>query len=442
VQGEGKVVRALCPHGTPKVKLSNKLIQGRTHMTFQITLTARRIIALLGALNIVLVGALLFGSAGPALARRAADPEPVSPAVGADVPLSYFGPMPSEVQKELVGPVKLLRAGNFDQVAGTVTLPLYRGQMKDGRPVWYILTDTDDKANADALGLNFSGKLTYAAVDGGARVARLQKDNSLTFESGTVDFSPARELVPGDAPAFFPPKTAKPGSVGDKDYTPIVRIENSGNHIYNAPIVAFGVEAKDITFCDGNVDYGRVHDRVVKICPGANGGGTVTLKTTPIFSFAKPAFYISTDASDPVPATLDEGTLAPALANIKVGSDDSAFSAIERLFVTINGPAGKDNPQRQGLFSALTDKTDKGTPAPPLHVIGGIPTVSLDYSPLWDLNLGEWTKEAIDKGYRSRVIDEFQYLELVQQGSITGPGGKKFGSTGIIVNCPIVFRAR
>jgi len=33
-------------------------------------------------------------------------------------------------------------------------------------------------------------------------------------------------------------------------------------------------------------------------------------------------------------------------------------------------------------------------------------------------------------------------LELVQQGSITGPGGKKFGSTGIIVNCPIVFRAR
>jgi len=234
---------------------------------------------------------------------------------------------------------------------------------------------------------------------------------------------------------------AQPGSVGDADYSPLVQIMNApGTPIYNAPIVAFGVNGNRINFCNGNPDYHVVHDRVVKICPNGNGGGTVTLKMTPIFSFAKPSAYISLDASDPVPATLDNGTLAPALADVQTGRDDSAFSAVERLFVTVNGPTGMDNPQRQGLNSALTDKDDKGQPAPPLHVIGGIPTVALDYSPLWDLNLGEWTQDAISKGYRARVIDEFQYLGLVQGGWITGPGGKPFGSTGIVVNCPIVMR--
>jgi hypothetical protein len=51
----------------------------------------------------------------------------------------------------------------------TVTLPLYKGKLRDGRLVWYILTDTDDEANAAALGLNFSSKLTYAGP--GARLA-------------------------------------------------------------------------------------------------------------------------------------------------------------------------------------------------------------------------------------------------------------------------------
>jgi hypothetical protein len=36
------------------------------------------------------------------------------------------------------------------------------------------------------------------------------------------------------------------------------------------------------------------------------------------------------------------------------------------------------------------------------------------------------------------VIDEFQLLELVQEGWITGPEGEPLGSTGIVVNCPIV----
>jgi len=57
-----------------------------------------------------------------------------------------------------------------------------------------------------------------------------------------------------------------------------------------------------------------------------------------------------------------------------------------------------------------------------------------------DLNLGVWTQEAIDRGFRARVIDEFQLLGMVADGYITGPDGKPSGSTGIVVNCPIVER--
>ncbi|MDQ3699660.1 MAG: hypothetical protein M3442_01930 [Chloroflexota bacterium] len=363
---------------------------------------------------------------------------PAPGSLGTDVPLIYNGAAPSTVQKELIGPYQLLRAGQLDVEASTITLPLYLGKLSGGRNVWYILTDTSDERNAEALGLNFAAKLNYSVVGRSARVATMEKDGTVVFESGTVDFRPARRIVPGDAPNFFPPKAADPGSVGDANYTPLVRIVNAGNHVYNAPMVAFDVNADQLNFCDGNPDYSRVHDRVAKICPQR---GTVTIKLTPIFSFARPSLYMSTEASDPMVAALDAGTLAPAMSELGVGRDDGAFSAIERLFVIANGPTGKDNPQRQGLNSAVGDgPMANGGDRPPLNVIGGIPTISLDYSPLWDLNLGEWTQDAINRGYRARVNEEFQILGLVQQGWITGPGGRRFGSTGIVVNCPIVHR--
>ena len=50
---------------------------------------------------------------------------PAPPSVGATVPLSYFGPSPSEVNQSLVGPVQLLKSGTVDAAHGTITLPLY-----------------------------------------------------------------------------------------------------------------------------------------------------------------------------------------------------------------------------------------------------------------------------------------------------------------------------
>jgi len=375
--------------------------------------------------------ASMVALAAPALAD---DVTPPSPSVGTNVPASYFGPFPSQIDRKLVGPVQLLRSGTLDVRKATIEIPLYLGHMTDGRNVWYILTDTTDKDNAEALGLNHAAKLHYSNVGRATRVARLDKDAGLVFEKGTVDFSPDRKLVPGTGANAFPPSVATPGSVGDAAYTPFVRIENAGGHVYNAPVVAFDVTAAQIRACKGDPNYNLVHDRVARICPDGNGGGTVTIKLTPIFSFAKPSLYMSMEASDPVVATLDQATSAPAIGDLPIGRDDSVFSAIERLFVIANGPTGKLNPQRQGLNSALTDNL------PPLNVIGGLPTVALDYSPAWDLNLGFWTADAIAKGYRARVIDEFQLLSLVVGGHITGPNGKPFGSTGIVVNCPIVAR--
>jgi hypothetical protein len=382
-----------------------------------------------------LICALALGSA---LAQTEITPAPGS--IGADIPGVYFGPAPSDSMKELVGPVQLLRSGKVDLDKATITLPLYRGQTKAGKNVWYVLTDTTDQGNATALGLNYSAKLNYAAVGSAARNATLEKDGTLTFDKGTVDFSPAWSITPGNAPDFFPPKAFTPGSVGDADYTPLIRIGNSGGQVYNAPILAYDVSAdqlaKSCVTKGGKVDHALTHDKVVSICPEGKNGGEVTLQLTTGFSFAKPVLYLSLDASDGLPAAMEQVTVAPALKDLAFGGDDGAFSAVERLFAAVNGPTGKGNPQRQGFNSALGDAGVAG----PLNVLGGIPTVATDYSPIWDLNVYAWTKAAIDAGYRARNIEEFQILGLAERGFITGPGGGKFGSSGFLVNCPIVFR--
>ena len=366
----------------------------------------------------------------------AADPseeiQPAPAAIGADVPATYFGPQPSWVQREFVGEYQTLKAGKVDVEKGTITLPLYEGAMKSGQTVWYIVTDTDDKGNADALGLNYSPKLTFADVGHAVRKASLDGKFHLTFEAGTVDFSPKRSLTPGDALNFFPPKQFQPSGVGDKEYTPLIKISNAGNHIYNAPIVAYNVSADALNqFCDGNPNHSIVNQKVLKICPREK---TVTLLLTTGFSFAKPVLYLSTDTNNSLTATLEGATYAPGLQDIQGGGDDSLFSPVERIFVFVNGHTGKDNPQRQGLDSAISDGTS------PLNVLGGIPTVATDYSPMWDINPAVWTQKAIELGYRSRMTEEFAILGMVEKGWITGLEGKKFGSVGLIVNCPIVYR--
>src|SRR5580704_7183444 len=357
---------------------------------------------------------------------------PAPPSVGAAVPLSYFGPSPSETNPSLVGPVQLLKSGTVDAAHGTITLPLYLGHMKGSKKnVWYILTDVDDPNVAAELGLNFSAKLTFAS--NAARTATLAADGTLAFDKGTVDFSPVRNVVPGPAGAEFPPVSFQPGAVGDADYSPFVQVTNAGGVIYNAPIVAFNVDASQINFPDGNVDYTKVHDEVVAIDPINQ---TVTINLINGFSFGRPVWYISMDTSIPLGAAIEHNTFAPLMAQLHLGGDDSFSSPIERIFIGTNGAesGGCNNPQRQGLSADLADGHR------PNNVLGGIPTIALDYSPAWDAQLFEWTKDAIEEGFRGQVREEFQILTFVQDGLITGPGGKPFGSSGFAINCPIAQR--
>jgi hypothetical protein len=368
---------------------------------------------------------------GPRGAGPGCDVFPAPPSVGATVDLSYFGPSPSSVDRSLVGPVQLLNTGAIDSVAGTITIPLYLGHMKDGKNVWYILTDVDDSDVAAELGVNFSAKLTFGA--NAARTANFDQNNDLVFDRGTVDFSPVRNIIPGPPGNEFPPTAFQPGAVGDKNYSPLVQVLNAAGVIYNAPIVAFNVTADQINFPNGGVDYTKVHDQVLAIDPI---NMTVTLNLITGFSFGRPVWYISMDASIPLAAAIEHNTLAPLMANLPLGRDDSFSSPIERIFLAANGPeeAGCGNPLRQGLSADLADGHR------PNNVLGGIPTIALDYSPTWDAQIYQWTQDAINKGYRGQLREEFQILTFVQDGLLTAPGGAPFTTSNFSINCPIVIR--
>lgn len=329
------------------------------------------------------------------------------------------------------GPALLLRAGAVDRATQTVTLPLLAGRMKDGKKVWYVVTDTSDERVAAQRKINHSPKLANARADGGSRVAAREPDGTLVFEAGTVDFSPARRVKAGAGPRPFPPQVAEPGSVADQDYTPLVRIRNAGSAVYNAPIVAFGVEANQISFCEGKADPKFVHDRVVRICPER---ATVTLALTPGFSAGRGVLYTSTEASDQGVAAMEAATYAPRLARAQPVGGYGEHSQVEAIIVVVNGATGRTHPQRQGLNSALTDGQS------PLNVVGAVPTLGEGYSPLWSVSLAQWSQRATERGRRLRVTGQAQVHDLVRRGLITGPGGKTFGPAGVIVNCPVVQR--
>jgi hypothetical protein len=370
-----------------------------------------------------------------ALARDAGKPGcdlfPAPANIGTNVDLSYFGPPPSSVNQSLVGPVQLLNTGQLDSLNGTITIPLYKGSVKStGKTAWYILTDVSDPGIAAELGLNFSAKMNNITT--AARTGNIGPDGNIIFDKGTVNFAAERNIVPGPPGAEFPPTSFTPGEVGDANYSPYVRITNGGGVVYNASMIAYDVDASEINFPNGHVDYTKVHDAVQAIDPF---NMSVTLALVNGFSFGRPVWYISMDASIPLAATIEHNTYAPLMGNLLLGNDDSAGSPIERIFIATNGAYGCENPQRQGLSSDLADAHR------PNNTLGGIPTLALDYSPAWDANLYTWTDEAIAKGYRQQLREEFQILTYAQDGLITGASATKpFGSAGFSINCPIVQR--
>lgn len=342
-------------------------------------------------------------------------------------------PSPSEVNPSFLGPVHLLRSARVDLQAGTVTMPLFRGNLASGETVWSILTDVSDENLAALHGVNYSAKMAYGITGNGARRGNFRNDGSFLFQAGAVDFSPDHAITPGAAPDFFPPRSAQPGAVGDAYYSPFVQLDNAKSAVFNMPMVAFNVSEERLNaMCDGNVDYNLVHDKVVSICPRTN---TVVVKLTLGYTFGRPIFYLSTDANDPLIATLEGAIHAPALSDLPFALEDaSPGESAERIYAFANGPTGLDHPFRQGVNSALSD--GRG----PLNVLGGVPTINLDYSPMWRLFPVVWTEEAIRRGYRTRLTDAIHIEDTAAKGWITSLDGGPVRAVGFLINCPVVYR--
>ena len=304
-------------------------------------------------------------------------------------------------------------ASGVEHADGTVTLPLHTGRSHGGT-VFFIITDTSSGSLAQALGVNRPQKLANAANTMAVQPVTVEPDGTWDFPS-TVDFSAQkRDVVPG--PDGFPPMAGtQPSAVGDAGYSPLVQLPDGT--VVNAPQVANGT--------------GRAN----KVVDLDTANSTVTYRETHGFQGGKPVHYVSTDASDPVAAALENVTFAPALNAAPSAGDDSTDSARASLAAFTNGGTGATNPQRQGLNSAILDGLD------PLNVLRWNPSQGR-YSPLWDVHLGQWSMAAVAAGQRQRETDFGQVQNLADQGLVTGfdgtAEGTAFGPSGFIVDCPIV----
>jgi hypothetical protein len=301
----------------------------------------------------------------------------------------------------------------------TVTLPLFKGTSQ-GKTVWYVVLDSSSGNDADAKGVNRSQKLANAR--GTTAVQKVAISNGIVDFPASVDFTP-QHIV--DAPAGFPPTTFQAGAVGQVvngvAYTPLIQLPDGT--IENAPQLARDANG------DGKIDLGtEAADKVVSI---DTQNRRVTYRETNGFSRGNPVRYVSTDASDALAAALEDVTLATALNAAPFAGGDDTDSARASLAAFVNGQTGRNNPQRQGLNSAVADGLD------PLNLLAWMPNQGR-YSPLWDVHLAAWSAADVAAGRNVRQVEFADVEDLAEKGHITAPDGGPFRASGFIVDCPIV----
>jgi len=258
-----------------------------------------------------------------------------------------------------------------------------------------------------------------ANARGTAAVQKVTLNNGVVNFPAAVDFSPDRVLTVTNG--AFPPTVAKPGAIGEPGYSPLIQMPNGT--ILNAPQIARDANG------DGRIDlFSEAADKVTSI---DLVNMKVTYRETRGFQGDNPVRYVSFDASDPLAATIEDVTFAPALNNAPTLDDDSTASSRALLIAFINGQTGANNPNRQGLTSAIRGEGD------PLNLLRWNPGQGR-YSPLWDVHLAEWVAQVVAAGQNLLQTDVGTVEGLISHGLVTGPGGATFGASGFIVNCPIV----
>jgi len=310
--------------------------------------------------------------------------------------------------------------------SATVTLPLFKGYAPDGSEVHYILTEASDFAFARRMGLNFAPKLAAARGSAGAQVATI-RDGRLQFR-GNVDFSPEYKVAPG-SPSAFPPSVAVPGAVADADWSSIVSLPSG--IVLNAQIVH-------------NASGG--HDRMKAIDLKRM---TVTLSILDGFQNGRQYFYhLVTDASADVPSVIEKGVYAPRLAMLPTFGKSMAGdgSALLGFAPVANGITDVSTGQAQGFAASLANGGIDPINVFPIAPANDDPSLSNNYSPLWDAHVMVWTDAAIKAGKVRRIVSFDDIAALVKLGYVTsaapdGPGNPYVAGLNplkVIINCPVI----
>ncbi len=310
---------------------------------------------------------------------------------------------------------------NLDPTNETVTLPLHTG-VSNGQSISYILTDTSDQNEAQALGINWAPRLAIALGTVAVENATGTISGGVTFPiNGTVDFSPTRSAPPGAAPNYFPPTQTIPGAVGNANYSPLFTLGDG--------IVRDGSQVANSTgLSDDVASIDTVHQ-------------TVTLHTFFGFWNGHRTIYLHADGSNTLVSSVEGSNFAPNLnAAPAAGSDDQNTSARDAIIPIVNGVVPAGDPNRQGLDSALDNQGDPDNINQ--HVPGKEGTL---YTPVWDVTPIVWTQAAIDAGQRTVLTSAHQVASLFSAGEIVG-GGTGPANTSLngvpagnfISNCPLI----
>jgi hypothetical protein len=300
---------------------------------------------------------------------------------------------------------------SIDTVSGTVTLPMFRGRIRDN-PVWYIVTESSVRADAHRRGVAWAPKL--AALAGTAAVQYGQLTDGMLEYSAGVDFSPSRVLRPA-RDSGFPPFEAHAGSVARGGYSPFVQTRDGA--ILNAPIIA---------------DERGALDRVISMDVATQ---RVVLKMSRGYANDRHAWYISTEASDETVAAIERATYAPALTA-------APAEARSGILAIVNGVTDRASADRQGLRSALLDDLS------PLNVLQHVPDpaeADLSYSPLWNLHMAVWSASAVSTNQREKVFTFAEVAAFAKRGLLasagTGTANPALGglrAAAVAVNCPLL----
>ncbi|BCA53825.1 hypothetical protein W02_09650 [Nitrospira sp. KM1] len=318
-------------------------------------------------------------------------------------------PSTASAESSSTGHRLLLKSAVENAAFTEVTLPIFEGR-RGNETVWFVVTESSDRQDAERRGVHYSPKM--ANGKGTLAVQQVAMRDGIVRVLGSVDFSPERVVIP--SATGFPPNEATPGAIGEALYTPLIELPNG--IVLNAP---------QIKNASGE------HDRLIRIDLEKR---TATFRMTDGFFEGRRVHYTSFNASDPAVAALEAANYTPNLKALPNKGSNSPSSALTGLAPIVNGPTGKQNPQRQGLSSTLLGEGD------PLNIVQEIPAGkrALAYSPMWDVHASVWTQRPMPVNNSLLQTDFNAVARLGMAGRISGPEGKPWGSIGVIVNCPII----